>query len=346
MTPGQLALRESVALSEKSHVVALRVLGREAWDAVDWLVPGELFAQGGRMRHTLILRDDGTPFADAYVCAGEEDDFLILAEGPSREELRDHLALHASRFAAEFQLLDDRGVIGVDGPFAWEALAQVLGPDVIGLPYLTFFVTDAVTCFRAGKTGEYGYDLLVPRAELSRWAARFEEEARAFDLSRCTLDDLDRCALENWFFNPRREGRCGATPLELQLQWRLSRRKDFVGAEALARRRREGVRERLVCLLGPGPFAVADAVTFDGRSVGRVVNAAPCELRREWIAMALVEVGLAHAGLGGFEVAGAARSRARTVAPPVLSNRSLFVQPQRHSWLTRAEVDWPALVED
>ncbi len=297
------------------------------------------------MRHTLVLREDGTPLADLYVCAGD-DDFLLLAEGVSGEELRAHLVAHAPRVAAEFQLLDDRVVVGLDGPYAWEALAQVLGPDVMGLPYLTFFVTGEVTCFRAGKTGEYGYDLLVPRAEVGRWTERLEEEGRAFDLARCTLEDLDHCALENWFFNPRREGRSGATPLELQLQWRLSRRKQFVGSDALAARRRAGLRERLVCIVGPGRFAAGDALAFDGRVVGRIVNAGPCELRGGWIGMALVEVALAHAGLGGFEVPACEPSPVRTVAPPVVSIRRLFVQPQRHSYVTRAEVDWPSLVED
>lgn len=343
MTPAMRALRESVAFSEKSHVAALRVEGRDAYEALDRLVAGELFAQSGRMRHTLLLRDDGTPLADVYVCA-RDDDFLLLAEGAPGEELRRHLAERVPETTAVFHLLEDRAVLGLDGPFAWEAVAQVVGPDVMGLPYLTFFEPADVLCFRGGKTGEYGYDLLVPRAEVERWRERILEEGRAFDLERCTMEDLDQCALENWFFNPRREGRSGATPLELQLQWRVSRRKTFVGSGALEARRRAGIREQLVCVVGPGPFAAGDPVAFEERPIGRIVNAGRCELRGEWIGMALVEVALAHAGIPGLEAGGPGVSTPlRTVAPPVLSNRSLFVQPQRHSYLTRAEVEWPPI---
>ncbi len=342
MSPALRALRESAALSEKEHVVALQVEGPGAFDALDRLVAGELFAQSGRMRHTLLLREDGTPFADAYVCAAD-DAFLLLGEGPSGPALLEHLLAHRpAAVAASFRLLDDRAVLGVDGPFAWEVVAEVLGPEVHGLPYLTFYATGEATCFRAGKTGEYGYDLLVPRAQVPAWRDRVLEVGRRFDLERCGLDDLDQCALENWFFNPRREGRTGATPLELQLQWRVSRRKAFVGSEALAARRDAGVRERLVCVVGPGPIAAGEEIAFGGRPVGRVVNAGPCALRGDWVGTALVERALAHAGVRGFQ-AGVAGTPLRTVAPPILNNRSLYVQPQRHSYLTRAEIAWPSI---
>src|SRR5258705_299286 len=36
----------------------------------------------------------------------------------------------------------------LDGPYAWELLADVTAPDVIGLPYLGFFHEGRFTCFR------------------------------------------------------------------------------------------------------------------------------------------------------------------------------------------------------
>ena len=77
---------------------------------------------------------------------------------------------------------------GLNGPYAWELASALLGPAVLGMTYLSLLRgpapggDDEVICFRAGKTGEYGYDLLVPRrgrgslagaaraARGSRWA--------------------------------------------------------------------------------------------------------------------------------------------------------------------------------
>lgn len=345
MSPEALrALRESVALSDKDHLGVIAVEGPGAFDALDRLVSGDLFVQTGRMRHTLLLREDGTPLADVYVCA-RDDDFLLLAEGPPGPELIEHLeARRPPGVTASFRLLDDRAVLGLDGPYSWELAATVLGPDVMALPYLTSCELDGVSCFRAGKTGEYGFDLILPRADVAAWRERLVEAGRPFDLARAELEDLDHCALENFFFNVRREGRTGATPLELQLQWRVSRRKEFVGSDALAARRADGVRERLVCLAGAGPISVGDTLEHEGRAVGRVVNAGWSAPRGEWIANALVSRELAHSGVDGFGLAGAARrAPLRTVSPPVLDNRSLYVHPQRHGYLTRGDVRWPAI---
>ena len=56
---------------------------------------------------------------------------------------------------------------------------------------------------------------------------------RRFELLEVSQAALDQCALENWFFNIRREGKAGLTPLELGLQWRLASGKNFVGAKAV-----------------------------------------------------------------------------------------------------------------
>lgn len=338
------ALRESVALSERDHVAVIAAEGSGAFDALDRLVSGDLWIQTGRARHTLLLHEDGTPLADVYVSA-RDDDFLLLAEGAPGRELVEHLEGHRPPgAAASFRLLDDRAVLGLDGPYAWELAAAVLGPDVMALPYLTTCELDGASCLRAGKTGEYGFDLVVPRAAAAAWRERLLEAGRPFDLGRAGLEELDHCALENFFFNVRREGRSGATPLELQLQWRVSRRKAFVGSDALAARRARGIRERLSCLVGPGPISVGDALLHGGRAVGRVVNAGWSEPRGEWVASALVSRELAHSGVGGFELAGSpARAPLRTVSPPVLDNRSLYVHPQRHGYLTRGDVRWPPI---
>jgi glycine cleavage system aminomethyltransferase T len=337
------ALRESVAVSVRTHVVPVRVAGPAAFDALDRLVSGDLYVQAGRMRHSLLLREDGTPLADVYVCA-EEDGFVLLAEGPDGPALLEHLRAHGGGPGLELALLEDRAVVGMDGPYAWELASGVLGPDPMGLPFLSSAQLDGIGCYRAGKTGEYGFDLLVPRAEVAAWEARLLEAGRPLDVARAGLEDLDHCALENWFFNVRREGRSGATPLELQLQWRVSRRKAYVGSAALAARRASGLRERLVCVAGPGPLVPGDPVLRDGHAVGRIVNAGACAPRGEWVATALLELDLAHAGLDGFEADGAGgRSGLRTVSPPLLNNRSLYVQPQRHGYATRAEVSWPSL---
>jgi glycine cleavage system aminomethyltransferase T len=342
VSAGYDALRGSVALLDAGHVHALRVSGPGAFELLDRACGRDLYLQNGRLIHGLALREDGTPLADLYL-GGDDDAFLLLAEGP-RQPLLDLLeaARPAGRPAAVQELGEEAGLLTLAGPYAWELLGEVLGPEVIGLPYLTFMQAGGVTCFRTGKTGEYGFDLLAPRPALGALRARLLEAGRGYGLAEASLDDFDQAALENWFFNVRREGGAGLTPLELQLQWRVSRRKDYVGAAALAARRAAGVRQRVTTAVAPSPVAAGQALRHLGRPVGAVLNAGRCAPRGDWVALCLLDLALAAPGVA---LQGEGGVPLTTVSPPVLANRSLFVHPQRHAWASRERDRFPPLCE-
>lgn len=339
------AIRGSVAWSRLDHVAYIRVRGESAYEALDALFPSALKMRDGQMLHTMLLAADARPLADVYLCWDDEE-FFLLAEGRESAELPGYLRQQfAGRDVEVEDLTPTHAILSIDGPYAWELLGQVVDPEAIGLPYLTFYHQGSSICYRAGKTGEYGYGIIATRAAIDGLERRVIEMGRAFDARRVGLDALDQCALENWFFNIRREGREPVTPLELQLQWRVSSDKQFVGSDALARRRREGARQRITSLLASSELSVGDSVSLDGAPVGRVVNAGYSDSRGEWMALALIDLRWAHPGIDCFEVAGAARpARARSVSPPVLNNRSLSVSPQLHSYLTRHEHVLPDLV--
>lgn len=338
------AIRHSAALSRMDHVRCVCVRGGRAYEALNRIVTSDLRVRDGQMIHSLLLDDDGHIVADIHLaCDGEE--FLILSEGPSSVELQLYLHRHLPASGAEFEdWSETQGLIMINGPYAWELLALLAGGDVVGLPYLTLFHFDDGICFRAGKTGEYGYGILVPRESLEGLWNRLLELGGAVDAVVAGLDALDQCALENWYFNIRREGREPVTPVELQLQWRLSSSKPYVGSESVARRRQDGLRQRITCLATDGPIATGDAVVIEGSAAGRVVNAGYSSILDCWIALGLVDLRWAHSGIGVFQLRGAqGEVGARSVSPPLLNNRSLHVSPQIHSYQTRHEFAFPPL---
>ena len=341
-----LAVRHSVTLSSLDHVRYVRLSGHGAYDAVDRIFTRELYVRDGQLSQGLLLNEDGTIFADCYLGADDED-FFFLLEGPGEELLAAYLARHLDG-VADVDIADETGahvIVALDGPYAWELMARLVGPEVIGLPYLTFFRVDGALCYRAGKTGEYGYRLIVPRDELEgRWEQLCDLGAQ-LDLREVELEALDQCALENWFLNVRLEGGRPVTPIELQLQWRISYHKTYVGSEALGRRRAEGVSQRLTCVVSPQQIAIDDAVSYGNEDlgevvIGEVVNAGFSPVREEWVGLALLDVAYAYPDIDPL-VIGDQRVEGRTVSPPVLNNRSLYVNPQLQSYATRLEDDFP-----
>ena len=339
------AIREAVAYSRLDHVSYIRIRGATAYAALDTLFPSALKMRDGQLLHTMLLTDDARLFADAYLCWDDEE-FFLLAEGPSSGALAAYLR---SNLRGEDIVVEDcsesHAILGLDGPYAWEVLGLLIDPEAIGLPYLTFYHHGDSICYRAGKTGEYGYGIIDKRDAIDRLEKRLVEIGSAFDLRRVGLDTLEQCALENWFFNIRREGAEPVTPIELQLQWRVSYQKSFVGSDALSSRRREGTKQRLTSLLANGEITPGDEVSLEGSTVGRIVNAGFSHIRGEWVALALIDIAWAYPGITTFQVGGrTGTTSARSVSPPILNNRSLGVSPQLHSYATRQDYAMADLV--
>jgi glycine cleavage system aminomethyltransferase T len=340
------AIRLGATLSEMEHVACLRVGGEDAFDALDALCPADLFVRDGQMLHTLLLREDGQVLCDLYLC-NDDEELILLAEGLPAPELAEHLRAHLPGDLSP-TLTDPsqtHALLSLNGPYAWEVMAGLAGPEVVGLPYLTFFHDRDWTCFRAGKTGEFGYDLLLRREQVAEVKGQILEIGSRMELEivEAGLEALDHCALENWFFNIRREGRAGLTPVELQLQWRVSYHKDYPGSSAL-RGRRLRPEGRVTTVVSPQPLATGAPVTYQGQAVGKLINCGQSPIRGDWLGLALLDLPHAHAGLSGYlaQVDGR-QAPLCTVAPPLINNRSLFIDLQQHSWSTRQQDEFPPL---
>lgn len=347
------ALRHAAGLSRLDHVRPIRFRGDGAFDLLDVLVSSRLFVRENEMIQTLLLDPDGRPFADAMV-AQEEDALLLLAEGPSMEALLAHVRrVKEERCPAAAVEIEDlsggHALLGVDGPYAWEVAAEALGPDVLGAPYLSFVRLLDSVCFRAGKTGEYGYFVLAPAAPAEELWSRLKEIGAAQGAVEVGLPALDHCALENWHFSmrlyePAARG-LHLTPLELQLQWRVDSQKDFVGAPALKARRATGPAGRVTCFTAGAEVRAGQPVRLGDARLGTVLEAGWSPFRREWIGWAHLDLSVAWPGISALEVDGAGGPVAITTrSPPLLSNRSLHVDPHRHSYQTRAQDEFPPLV--
>lgn len=344
------ALRTSVGLNRREHVAVVRVDGPDAFALLDLTSPAPLLLREGQMRHTLLLNTEACPLADLYVCS-DEDGYVVLADGLSEAALvaqlegRRAARLPAAQVAIHPQS-ETHELIGLDGPYAWELVSAWLGPSVLGMPYLTLLRVDDVLAFRAGKTGEFGYDFLVPRGRGA--LERLTALGAAFDLMPVDLPALDVCALENGHFSIRtvRDSALARplTPLELQLQWRVAYQRDFVGAEALRARRAAGAAVRATWFTSAVTLAPGQDLTLDGDTCGQVLACTTSPTLGGAVGIALLSTRLAHPGLALVAPTDAGPVTLATRTAPLIRNRSLFVDPHRHSYRTRETETYPSLV--
>jgi glycine cleavage system aminomethyltransferase T len=335
------ALRSSAGLTRADHILVVRVDGADALDFLQTASTQSPYVREGRVRHTLLLRDDASVFADAFIVKAEEA-FLVIAEGPTEAELIAWLEALRDRTPGKQVTIQGTSevfaVLGIDGPYAWEVIAGLLGPVALGLPYLALLRKEDILCMRAGKTGEYGYLLLVPKPAAAETEAKLLEMGRPLDLMLVTREALDVCALENWHFSMRnfRASPLATplTPIELQLQWRVVYTREFVGVEALRARRTEGPKARVTCFTAQGPVVVGQHLLLGERDVGEVLAVCESPTLGLTVGSALIEIKLAHPHL-------TLSPGVRTVTASLVDNLSLRVQPHKDAYATRNAVVTP-----
>lgn len=339
---GLEALRQRVASTEEP-LLWLRLGGPDAFDVLDRAVPSSLFLRDGQAKQSLFLGADARPVADLLI-ARDDEDYLLGIDGLSLDAVRDHFA-RAGLSDADAELSDlssSHQLTSLHGPYAWELMAALVGEDVVGLPYLQHFRARGGWCLRAGKTGEFGYHLLLPREEAAELRTELASADPAFGLTEIGDAELRQAGLENWFFDIRHVGDHDVTPLELQLRWRVRIDKDFIGAEALRARYAAGARRRLTAFVSRTVPIVGEDLVLDGSVVGAVYAAGFSPLLELGFGLALLDLAWAQPWLDALVRSDG--SGILTVAPPVLRNRSLYVDPSQHALRTQEQPSFPELL--
>ena len=272
-----LAVRKGLGLCPMTHVRVLRGSVDEALYPLDEVLAGPVSRlRFGRVLHTLLLDEDGLVAADAYVAIDDEDLWVLL------ECARDPVTIDS--LLAGVPLRDEGPrwtVLSLDGPRAWAPLREILGPDVLGMPYLAIEPRSLegaeVRVVRAGKTAEFGYWVLVPEDAAAATLDALRQATAGHPLPLYGTAALDLLKLDGRFFNVHQEGVRVQDPLPLGLQWMFDFQKDrFTGREAVTRRREAGVPTKVLGIAldrEARGLAVGQTLHLDGELAGTVVAA-------------------------------------------------------------------------
>lgn len=329
MTPRE-ALRASAAYTRAEHVSIVDVRGRGALAAIDRALPTDAFLHDGQARPSLFLDDDGGVVADVLLVRFDGVARLVvdgLDAASVAERVRD-----AAPPGSDVDVSDARdrfGVLSLHGPFAWDVGARTLGRRIAGLPPLGVLRTSPETLtVRGGKTGEYGYEILVDRAALPRIEEKLVDVGGAFDLAEAPLRDLDAATLEAGGFARRNVAlEPPLSPFELQLQWRISSKKDHASRAALHARASRAI-ARIAWFTAAAPIAARARVhDLERGDVGEILASVP-GTAHPTVGIALLDLRVSHAGFT-FSADGVDLT---TASPPLLVPRSASVQPDVHTY--------------
>jgi 4-methylaminobutanoate oxidase (formaldehyde-forming) len=281
------AVREAAGLFDLSSFTTVRVRGPDALAALQRLSSADVGGPTGTARYTLWLNARGGIETDLTVVRLAEDDFLVVTAAAQR--VRDGAWLRRNvPDGARVSIADETGrfaVLGLAGPASRTILAALTDADLgnAGFPFSTWRSIDIagrrVLALRLSYTGELGWELYVAPADATALLEALIEAGAPHGLRLAGFHALDQLRLEKGFRHAGADMGPLDTPEEAGLAalCRMGKPGGFIGREALAARRAERPRRRLVHLrlLDPGPMLYHDEpILLRSRIVGRVSSGA------------------------------------------------------------------------
>ncbi|GAA3829159.1 glycine cleavage system aminomethyltransferase GcvT [Sphaerisporangium flaviroseum] len=297
-------LRERAAVLDLSGHRLIEVTGAAAIDFAQRVLARDVeYLTSERCMMSLVLDESGQ-VVDQVLAFGRENGLLLESSCGAGTRLIEHLREHNDEDVEITDRSRELTVLGLEGPYAWGVVGRLIDGELASLPFESVVDTDwngiDIIFARTGFTGEYGYQMIVPReAAPELWRQSIEHAGAAGQ------EALELAMLEVRQPIPRHEVTDGTSVLEIGANWLVDITKDaFVGKEAVLQALESGQGRRTVGFTGGSVPAPGTRVLAGGHDVGEVVHAVHSVGLDATLGLVRVDADLAAAGLE-FTVDGA-----------------------------------------
>jgi aminomethyltransferase len=256
ITAEHKAVREKAGLFDVSHMGEFIVRGPQAVDFVNYVTTNDVAAlKPGQAQYSTILREDGTIVDDCLVYRAD-DRVLMVVNGSNIDKDFAHISRFLKKFPdAKLENISDQiALLALQGPDAARILQQHTETDLSKIKYYEFTTgkiagVDKVYISRTGYTGEDGFELYFPAEEAKKvWNAL----TASGEVTPAGLGARDSLRLEMGMALYGSDLDDTTTPLEASLGWLVKMKKgDFVGRDALAKQKEQGLKRKLVGFTTP-----------------------------------------------------------------------------------------------
>ena len=289
-----LAVRNGVGIFDLSPLGKIRADGPDAEEVLQFIFAADMRIAPGRIVYAHALNGRGGIESDVTVARLSDESFLIVT--PAATVLRD---LHRLRRIVPdgsrcvfTDATSGEGVVLVTGPDSREALKAAVGGGLGELSDEAFpfgawreaeFGLGLARMHRVSFAGELGWEIYAPVAQAASAFEALEESAQAAGAKLCGMHALDSCRVEKGFRHFGHDITDEDHILEAGLGFavktekRRSRFGDFIGRDAVLRKRESGMSRRMLQfrLRDPEPLLHHnEPVVRDGEVVGHLTSGA------------------------------------------------------------------------
>jgi len=290
-------VRERAGFSDSSYMVQWLIVGKDALNFVQKMFVNDFNKiSPGKILYSPIVNETGQIIREASIFWIEDHRFLFVTGADLGGWLKQYaqgMDVYLTRMSYS--------MLALQGPKSRDILQKAV--NVKDLPYLGLMqgVINGIPSLigRFGATGELGYELYIrPEYAPKLWDTLIEL-GKDYGCGPFGLMAAYPLYVEKGYLTDS-EYYEGATPLELGYRWAVAFDKgDFIGKEALVRRKKEGLRTKLMGFEVSDPKSVVaegDNVVKEGRAVGKLTVVIDSPFMGRKIGKVWVEIGRANIG--------------------------------------------------
>ena len=279
------AIRENVGMYDMSSFGKIRVEGPDACAFMNHVGGGQYDVPVGKIVYTQFLNMRGGIEADVTVTRLSETAYLVVTPAATRLADQTWMQRHVGeRRVVITDVTAGEGVLAIMGPKA-RKLLQAVSPADFGNDANPFGTAQDIEIgmglarvHRVTYVGELGWEVYVSADMAGHVFETLFEAGQDMGLTLCGMHMMDTCRIEKGFRHFGHDITCEDHVLEAGLGFAVKTDKpDFIGRDAVLRKRDDGLNARLVQfrLTEPEPLLYHnEPIVRDGQIVGYLSSGA------------------------------------------------------------------------
>jgi len=299
-----VAVRTAAGLFDVSHMGEFEIRGPEALDLIQFVTTNDASKLAdGQAQYSALAYPHGAVVDDLLVYRHNAEHFMLVVNAANVGKDLEWITSHNRSDASIENISDEVTLIAVQGPKALEILQPLTNVRLTGIEYYHFaegkvFNVDAIIS-RTGYTGEDGFELYFSAKHSEPVWNGLLEAGTPRGLLPAGLGARNTLRLEARMLLYGNDMDGTTTLLEAGLGSIVKfEKEEFIGRDALAKQKREGVKRRLIGFEMLGREIARDhyPVLVDGREAGHVTSGSPSITLKKNIGLAYLPADRAAIG--------------------------------------------------
>lgn len=295
------AVRNRAGLFDVSHMGEIFVEGPDACAFLQKMLSNDVSKiQIGAAQYSVMCYENGGAVDDLITYRLAEEKYLLCVNAANTDKDFEWLVSHQFGEVRLTNASADYAQIALQGPLAEDVLQSKTSENLANMKFMKFKDTvdvagQTVLVSRTGYTGEDGFELYgSPASIVALWNELLADER----VSAAGLGCRDTLRFEACLPLYGQELSQDITPLEAKLGFAVKLDTDFIGRDALAKQKEEGLTRKLagIEMVGKGIPRHGYAVEKDGVVIGEVTTGTQSPMTKRNIGLALIPVAYTEIG--------------------------------------------------